>query len=170
HGLTMTNGAFDRLFGGPPRRPESEVTQREMDVAASVQVVTEEIMLRMARHVHRETGLESLCLAGGVALNCVGNGRLLREGPFKNIWIQRAAGDAGGGLGVAQLIHHRHLDAPRAVRAGRDSMKGSYLGPGFSPARIEEVLKATGASYTTLDEQALMDRVAEDLAGGKVVA
>src|SRR5213079_3110674 len=101
HGLTMTNGAFDRLFGGPPRRPESDVTQREMDLAASVQVVTEEIMLRMARHVHRETGAENLCLAGGVALNCVGNGRLLREGPFKRLWIQPAAGDAGGAVGVA---------------------------------------------------------------------
>ncbi len=104
HGLTMTNGAFDKLFGGPPRQPESTLTQREMDLAASVQVVTEEIMLRMARHVQRETGMENLCLAGGVALNCVGNGRLLREGPFKRLWIQPAAGDAGGALGVALAI------------------------------------------------------------------
>ena len=169
-GLTMTNGAFERLFGGPPRAPEGPLTQRDMDLAHSVQVVCEEVMLRMARAAHRKTGVENLCLAGGVALNCVGNGRLLREGPFKNIWIQPAAGDAGGALGVAQLIHHRHLDAPRVVRADRDSMKGSYLGPGFSPSRIEQFLKAAGASYTTLDEQALMDRVAEDLAGGKVVA
>src|SRR5207302_809253 len=101
HGLTMTNGAFDRLFGGPPRRPESRLTQREMDIAASVQVVTEEIVLRMARHVQRETGMENLCLAGGVALNCVANGRLLREGPFKRLWVQPAAGDAGGAVGVA---------------------------------------------------------------------
>src|SRR5436189_3448282 len=122
HGLTMTNGAFDRLFGGPPRRPESDVTQREMDLAASVQVVTEEIMLRMARHVQRETGMENLCLAGGVALNCVGNGRLLREGPFPRLWIQPAAGDAGGALGVAQLIWHRYCNQPRTTTAGEDAM------------------------------------------------
>src|SRR2546430_1613950 len=115
-GLTMTNGAFDRLFGGPPRVPESKLTQREMDLARSVQVVCEEIMLRMARTAHRETGLENLCLAGGVALNCVGNGRLLREGPFKNLWIQPAAGDAGGALGVAQLIWHRYCAPPRLPR------------------------------------------------------
>ena len=112
-GLTMTNGAFDKLFGGPPRVPESKLTQREMDLARSVQVVCEEVMLRMARTAHSETGLENLCLAGGVALNCVGNGRLLREGPFKRLWIQPAAGDAGGALGVAQLIHHRHHGKPR---------------------------------------------------------
>src|SRR6059036_996851 len=133
-GLTMTNGAFDRLFGGPPRAPEGPLTRRDLDLAHSVQLVCEEIMLRMARTAHRRTGLENLCLAGGVALNCVGNGRLLREGPFKNIWIQPAAGDAGGALGVAQLIRHRHLNTPRVVRADRDSMKGSYLGPEFSPA------------------------------------
>src|SRR5438093_6015087 len=114
-GLTMTNGAFDRLFGGPPRVPESKLTQREMDLARSVQVVCQEIMLRMARTLHRETGLDNLCLAGGVALNCVGNGRLLREGPFKRLWIQPAAGDAGGALGVAQLIWHRYNRAPRTV-------------------------------------------------------
>ncbi len=108
-GLTMTSAAFDELFGGPPRVPESKLTQREMDLARSVQVVCEEVMLRMARTAHKLTGLDRLCLAGGVALNCVGNGRLLREGPFKEIWIQPAAGDAGGALGVAQLIHHRQL-------------------------------------------------------------
>jgi len=113
HGLTMTNGAFDELFGGPPRKPESELTQREMDLAASVQVVTEEIMLRMARHVHHETGMKNLCLAGGVALNCVGNGRLLREGPFEQLWIQPAAGDAGGALGVALTIYHKVLGHER---------------------------------------------------------
>src|SRR5215213_5913127 len=111
-GLTMTNRAFDRLFGGPPREAESKLTQREMDLARSVQVVCEEIMLRMARSVHREIGLDRLCLAGGVALNCVGNGRLLREGPFKELWIQPAAGDAGGALGVAQLAWHRRLGKP----------------------------------------------------------
>ena len=121
HGLTMTNGAFDELFGGPPRAARvAELTQREMDLAASIQVVTEEIMLRMARHVHRETGMENLCLAGGVALNCVGNGRLLREGPFERLWIQPAAGDAGGALGVALAIWHQVLgNAARGPRRGR---------------------------------------------------
>ena len=114
-GLTMTSPAFDELFGGPPRVPETNLTQKEMDLARSVQVVTEEIMMRMARTVHKETGLDKLCLAGGVALNCVGNGKLLREGPFKEIWIQPAAGDAGGALGVAQLIWHRHLGKPRQI-------------------------------------------------------
>src|SRR5947199_1193736 len=131
HGLTMTNGVFDRLFGGPPRKPESRLTQREMDLAASVQVVTEKIMLRMAGHVHRETGMENLCLAGGVALNCVGNGRLLREGPFKRLWIQPAAGDAGGAVGVALTIHHKVLGQARRHRSEGDSMQGSYLGPAF---------------------------------------
>ena len=118
-GLTMTNEAFNDLFGGPPRVPETNLTQKEMDLARSVQVVTEEIMLRMARTVHRETGMENLCLAGGVALNCVGNGKLLREGPFKNIWIQPAAGDAGGALGVAQLIWHRYLKRRARSRRAR---------------------------------------------------
>jgi carbamoyltransferase len=167
-GLTMTNGAFDRLFGGPPRVPESPLTQREMDLARSVQVVCEEVMLRMAREAHRRTGSDNLCLAGGVALNCVGNGRLLREGPFKRIWIQPAAGDAGGALGVAQLIHHRHLGKPRAVSAC-DSMKGSYLGPEYSPEAIESFLKATGATYTRFDEPHLLDRVASDLASERIV-
>jgi len=167
-GLTMTNGAFDKLFGGPPRVPESPLTQREMDLARSVQVVCEEVMLRMAREAHRRTGSENLCLAGGVALNCVGNGRLLREGPFERIWIQPAAGDAGGALGVAQLIHHRHLGQPRKV-SGCDSMKGSYLGPEYSPEAIESFLKTTGAAYTPFDEPHLFDRVASDLASEKIV-
>ena len=167
-GLTMTNGAFDKLFGGPPRVPESPLTQREMDLARSVQVVCEEVMLRMAREAHRRTGSENLCLAGGVALNCVGNGRLLREGPFERIWIQPAAGDAGGALGVAQLIHHRHLGQPRKV-SGCDSMKGSYLGPEYSPEAIESFLKTTGAAYTRFDEPVLFDRVASDLASEKIV-
>ena len=114
-GLTMTSRAFDELFGGPPREPESRLTQKEMDLARSVQEVTEEVMMRMARTAHRVTGMENLCLAGGVALNCVGNGRLLREGPFKRLWIQPASGDAGGSLGVAQMIWHRHLGRPRNV-------------------------------------------------------
>jgi carbamoyltransferase len=168
-GLTMTNVAFDELFGSPPRVPESKLTQKEMDLARSIQVVCEEIMLRMARTAHKKTGLDSLCLAGGVALNCVGNGRLLREGPFKNIWIQPAAGDAGGALGVAQLIHHRHLGKPRVLTPGCDSMKGAYLGPEFTPAQIEEFLKSVGADYVRLDEQSMLDTVAQRLADEKIV-
>src|SRR5262249_25393245 len=168
-GLTMTNGAFDKLFGGPPRVPETKLTQREMDLARSVQVVCEEIMLRMARTAHKETGLKNLCLAGGVALNCVGNGRLLREGPFENIWIQPAPGDAGGALGVAQLIWHRHLKQPRRVKPGQDSMRGSYLGPSFTPEEIEQYLKSQGAVYQRLERSALLSRVAEVLADEKIV-
>ncbi len=168
-GLTMTNGAFDRLFGGPPREPESKLTQREMDLARSVQVVCEEVMLRMARTVHRETGSENLCLAGGVALNCVGNGRILREAPFKRVWIQPAAGDAGGALGVAQLIWHRHCKQPRPITPGKDSMQGAYLGPEFSPEEIEAFLKSRGAAYHRLERDELHRRVAEQIAAGKVV-
>jgi carbamoyltransferase len=131
--------------------------------------VCEEVMLRMARTAHRKTGLDNLCMAGGVALNCVGNGRLLREGPFKQLWIQPAAGDAGGALGVAQLIYHREQRKPRVVKAGRDSMKGSYLGPSFSPTEIEDFLKSTGAAYVTLDEATLLDRVAQRLSEEKIV-
>jgi carbamoyltransferase len=170
HGLTMTNGAFDKLFGGPPRQPESELTQREMDLAASVQVVTEEIMLRMARHVQRETGMENLCLAGGVALNCVGNGRLLREGAFKRLWIQPAAGDAGGALGVALTIYHKVLGNERHRNGARlDTMKGSYLGPAFSDDEIESFLKEIGAVYERLPTDAMIARTAEALAAEKVV-
>src|SRR6266850_5200557 len=169
HGLTMTNGAFDELFGGPPRRPESELTQKEMDLARSVQVVCEEVMLRMARTAHRETGLEDLCLAGGVALNCVGNGRLLREGPFQRLWIQPAAGDAGGALGVAQLIWHRRCEKPRWVKPGKDGMKGAYLGPSFSENDIEQFLTSAGAVYERLDRDALLKQVAGLLADEKIV-
>jgi carbamoyltransferase len=168
-GLTMTNGAFDKLFGGPPREPESKLTQREMDLARSVQVVCEEVMLRMAHTVHRETGLDRLCLAGGVALNCVGNGRLLREGPFKELWIQPAAGDAGGALGVAQLIWHRHRKQPRRVTPGKDSMKGAYLGPSYSDAEIEAYLKSIGAPFRKLERRDLLQAVARLLAEEKVV-
>ena len=168
-GLTMTNGAFDRLFGGPPRVPESKLTQREMDLARSVQVVCEEIMLRMARTLHRETGLDNLCLAGGVALNCVGNGRLLREGPFKRLWIQPAAGDAGGALGVAQLIWHRHCKRPRQVTQGKDGMRGAYLGPAYTPDEIERFLRSQGAAYERLERPALLERVASLLADEKIV-
>ena len=168
-GLTMTNGAFDELFGGPPRVPESKLTQREMDLARSVQVVCEDAMLRMARALHRETGLEDLCLAGGVALNCVANGRLLREGPFKRLWIQPAAGDAGGALGVAQLIWHRACERPRTVAPGKDAMKGAYLGPDFSPEEIQAFLESQGAEYQRLDRECLLRRVAELLAEEKVI-
>jgi len=168
-GLTMTNGAFDELFGGPPRVPESKLTQREMDLARSVQVVCEDAMLRMARALHRETGLEDLCLAGGVALNCVANGRLLREGPFKRLWIQPAAGDAGGALGVAQLIWHRACERPRTVVPGKDAMKGAYLGPDFSPEEIQAFLESQGAAYQRLDRECLLRLVAELLAEEKVI-
>jgi carbamoyltransferase len=168
-GLTMTNGAFDELFEGPPRKPEAPVTQREMDLAASVQVVTEEIMLRMARHVQRETGQKNLCLAGGVALNCVGNGRLLREGPFERLWIQPAAGDAGGAVGVALTIHHKVLGNPRVVPKQGDTMRGSYLGPEFPDDEIARQLDAAGAVYEKLSDAALLDRTAALLGDEKVV-
>ncbi|HEX9486073.1 MAG TPA: carbamoyltransferase [Gemmatimonadales bacterium] len=167
-GLTMTNGAFEELFDGPPREPESKLTQREMDLARSVQDVCEEIMLRMVRTAHRETGLDRLCLAGGVALNCVGNGRILREGPFKEIWIQPAAGDAGGALGVAQLIWHRHCQQPRAT-SGRDQMRGAYLGPAFSDEEIETFLRRQGAVYERLERKDLLERVAGIMADEKIV-
>ena len=168
-GLTMTNGAFSQLFGGPPRVPESKLTQREMDLAKSVQVVCEEIMLRMAQTAYRETGLENLCLAGGVALNCVANGRVLREGPFKRLWIQPAAGDAGGALGVAQLIWHRYCKQARSVTPGTDGMRGAYLGPDFTPDEIAAFLQSVGAPAERLDRDVLLRRVAELLAGEKVI-
>lgn len=168
-GLTMTSSKFDTLFGGPKRQPESEMTQREMDLAASVQVVTEEIMLRMAKHVHNETGKKNLCLAGGVALNCVANGRLLREGPFENVWIQPAAGDAGGALGVAQFIWHQLLDKPRQVYQ-EGQQKASYLGPEFAGDDVETFLKSVGANYHHLEtDDALCDRVADLIAEENVI-
>src|SRR5437667_4009369 len=168
-GLTMTNGAFDALFGGPPREPESKLTQREMDLARSVQVVCEEIMLRMCRTVHRETRMENLCLAGGVALNCVANGRILREGPFKGLWIQPAAGDAGGALGVALAAWHRLEHQARKVNGQDDAMRGSLLGPSFPNEEIERFLKKREAPYVRLNDDALIDRVAEQLAAGKII-
>jgi carbamoyltransferase len=168
-GLTMTNGAFAKLFGGPPRVPESKLTQREMDLARSIQVVSEEILLRMARTAHAETGMENLCLAGGVALNCVANGRILREGPFKRLWIQPAAGDAGGALGVAQLIWHRYGKNPRRVSPGRDGMHGAYLGPAFAPDDIAAYMQSIGAVGERLERERLLKRVAELLASEKVI-
>lgn len=160
-GLTMTSRAFDDLFDGPPRAPETDLTQREMDLAASIQAVTEEVMLSVARHVHHETGLTNLCLAGGVALNCVGNGRILRESPFSNVWIQPAAGDAGGSLGTALFIWHQLLDRPRAV-VSPDAQKGSLLGPRFDDDAIRSLLDRTGAVYRHFDDsEALCRHVAE---------
>jgi carbamoyltransferase len=167
-GMTMTSGKFHDLFGAPPRRPESPVTQREMDLAASVQAVCEEAMLRCARHLHALTRTPNLVMAGGVALNCVGNGRILREGPFENLWIQPAAGDAGGALGVAQLVWHHVLSQPRTV--GRtDSLRGALLGPTYTNEQIRSFLDGKGAKYQTLDEDDLLQQVAGLLAEEKVV-
>jgi carbamoyltransferase len=169
-GLTMTSPKFDALFGGPPRPPEGLITQREMDIAASIQKVTEDVMLKAARHVHAQTGSKNLCLAGGVALNCVGNGRILREGPFDNIWIQPAAGDAGGALGAALHVWHQLLDHPRQPAGTSDAMAGSRLGPAFSDADVRAALDQAGARYTVYpDDESLCERVAELMAQEHVV-
>ena len=186
HGLKMTSRAFSKLFGDAPRKPESKLTQREMDLARSIQVITEEVMLKMAAYAHRETGARKLCMAGGVALNCVGNGRILRESPFEDIWIQPAAGDAGSAAGIALAIWHRYLGQPRVspertgawasprTANGRippyaDGMKGSYLGPRHTEAEIEEFLRARGIPYRKYRREELPQAVAELLAGEKVV-
>jgi len=199
HGLTMTGRKMEKLLGGPARKPESRLTQREMDLARSIQEVTEEVMLKMTAFAHRETGMRDLCLAGGVALNCVGNGRVLREGPFENVWIQPAAGDAGGALGVALSLWHRHLNKPRtspeaegtwerpergaggaggAGRAGgaggampkyADGMSGSYLGPAYSEVEIAAAIERGGWVARRLDPAAVADEVAKALAEEKVV-
>ena len=152
----MTSRKMDRLFGGPPRAPETPLTQREMDLAASIQKVTEEIVLRSVRHIHERTGMTNLCLAGGVALNCVGNGRILREGPFERLWIQPAAGDAGGALGTALFIWHQLLGNPRRTRKP-DGQRGSLLGPAFSKDQIEAFLESTGSIYRYLAEDDELD-------------
>lgn len=167
-GLTMTNNRFAKLFGQAAREPEAELTQREMDIARSIQVVTEEIVLRLARTVHQETGLDNLCLAGGVALNCVANGRLLREGPFKSIWIQPAAGDAGGAIGAALSAYHEYEGQARKVQAG-DAMKGAYLGPSYDARAIREYLDKVGAVYQELSDESLFTTVAEQLEQEKVI-
>jgi carbamoyltransferase len=189
HGLTMTGKGFERLFDGPARQPESKLTQREMDLARSIQEVTEEVMLKMTAFAHRETGLRDLCLAGGVALNCVGNGRLLREGPFEQIWIQPAAGDAGGALGVALSLWHRFMDKPRvscetagtwerptaAHRANNvvpryaDGMSGSYLGPRYTETELQAFVDRHGYVAKRLDGSALANEIATHLADEKVV-
>ncbi|UCF16722.1 MAG: hypothetical protein JSW59_04510, partial [Phycisphaerales bacterium] len=169
-GLTMTSRRFERLFGGPPRDQDSPITQREMDMASSVQQVTEQIMLAMARQVYAQTQMKNLCLAGGVALNCVANGRLLREGPFDDIWIQPAAGDAGGALGVALFIWYQLLGNRRDANK-MDDHHGSLLGASYSDDEIGEFLETTGAKYEHIaDADALCDRVADEIAEGKVVA
>lgn len=184
-GLRMTNGAFSRLFGGPPREPESKVTQKDMDLARSIQEITEEVVLKMTRFVRKETGMKRLCMAGGVALNCVANGHVLRDGTFDDIWIQPAAGDAGGAVGVALAIWHRYLDKPRLSpeRAGAwtsstvngslprysDGMKGSYLGPAYSEEEIESFLRANNYPYKKYSRSELPGAVAGLLASEKVV-
>ncbi len=167
-GLTMTNKKFADLFGAPAREPESELTQKEMDIARSIQWVTEEVVLRLGRSVHKETGLDYLCLAGGVALNCVSNGRLLREGPFKGIWIQPAAGDAGGAVGAALSAYHQYMDKPRTIQLP-DATKGSYLGPKFSNEQITKYLEKVGAIYTHVEDKQLMPELAEIMEGEKVI-
>lgn len=167
--LKMTNDRFEKLFGGPARKPETKITQREMDIAASIQKVTEEIMLKMARHVHKITGLDKLCLAGGVALNCVGNGRILREGPFKDVWIQPASGDAGGALGAALAVWHQYLDNKRAVDEKNDRQKASLLGPSYSAQQIGAYLDGQGAPFKKIPLEQIPDTVADLIISGKVV-
>ncbi len=167
-GLRMTNDKFAALFDGPARKPESQVTQREMDIAASIQKVTEEIVLRLATGLHAETGSKNLCLAGGVALNCVSNGRILREGPFEKIWIQPAAGDAGGALGAAAVAWHSYAGQQRTVELP-DKMHGAYLGPRFSNSEVQQILQAQNAVYQRLDDEDLFGNVADALANEKVV-
>jgi len=168
-GLRMTNSKFAKLFGGPPRQPETLITQREMDIAASIQSVTEDIMMKMAIHVYKETKQKNLCLAGGVALNCVSNGRILREGPFENIWIQPAAGDAGGALGAALSVWYRYLGKERLDPKGQDQQRGSYLGPSFSNEAVVSFLKSEGYPYQVLGPKERAGVIAEQIAKGKIV-
>ena len=172
-GLTMTNSRFDEIFGGPPRKPESSLTQREMDIAASIQAVTEEVVLRLANTLHKETGEKNLCLAGGVALNCVANGRLLREGPYEHIWIQPAAGDAGGAAGAAAVVWHGYDKQPRKLNGNSspaaDRMRGSYLGPEYSSEQIRAQLDSIDAKYSVLDDETLFKRTAQLLAEENVI-
>ncbi len=168
-GLRMTNERFDALFGGPPRRPEAPLTRREMDLARSIQDVTEEIVLRSARHVRRETGLPDLCLAGGVALNCVANGKLQRAGVFDRLWIQPAAGDAGGAVGAALVVSHHHLGQPATPKGGRDLMRGAALGPAFDDAAVEAFLAERRLPHRRLEGDALLEEVVGRLEAGQVI-
>ncbi len=169
YGLTMTGKAFEKLFGGPARKPEAKLTQREMDLAKSVQVVTEEVMIRTARHIKKVTGEKYLCLAGGVALNCVGNGRILREGPFDDMWIQPAAGDAGGALGAALFVWYQLLGNERVSDDTHDKQMGSYLGPTYNDKDIKEFLDRNGYPYEYLEDGLVPSRVADLIAEGKVI-
>ena len=168
-GLTMTNEKFNQLFGGPPRKPESRLSQREMDIARSIQDVTEEAMIRMSRHVHKETGQKNLCLAGGVALNCVGNGKILRDGPFENIWIQPASGDSGGAIGAALFTWYGYLENPRRADGKKDFQKGSHLGPGFKNSQIEAFLEKRKVSYKILVDEDISVVAANLIADEKVI-
>lgn len=168
-GLKMTNKRFSNLFGGPPRKPETDITQREMDIAASIQSVTEEAVLRMVNHVHKETGKKYLCLAGGVALNCVANGRIMKESPFEDIWIQPAAGDAGCALGAALSVWHRYLGNERKNDTGKDLQLGSYLGPSFSVQDIEKFLSKNGYVFHRLKENERAQQIARLIDGGKII-
>jgi len=168
-GLTMTNSRFHKLFGGLPRRPETEITQKEMDLAMSIQKVTEEVILRVARHIHAVTGQKNLCLAGGVALNCVGNGNILRKGPFERIWIQPAAGDAGGALGAALSVWYRYLGNSRDADNAKDKQKGSYLGPWYSNDRIEDYLRANDIPCRKYPRNDLLRKTADLLSDNKVI-
>src|SRR5258708_25656934 len=168
-GLTMTNAAFNRLFGRPPRKPESQLTQSDMDVARSIQDVTDEIMLRMARHVRKETGQRNLCLAGGVALNGVANGQILREKIFDRIWIQPAAGDAGGALGAALFAWHQILDQERKADGVNDSQRGSYLGPAYSNDEIRAYLQTKNIPFTELTDAELPEKIADLVKAQKVI-
>jgi len=168
-GLRMTNKRFAKLFGGPPRQPETQITDREMDIAASIQSVTEEIVLKMVHHVFKETKQKYLCLAGGVALNCVANGRILREGPFEDIWIQPAAGDAGGSLGAALSVWYRYLNHERTIQEGQDSQMGSYLGPSFSNDAVEMFLERNRYPYHKLNSGNRAQMISQEIAAGNVV-
>ena len=168
-GLTMTNKRFNRLFGGPPRKPETAITQKEMDLARSIQAVTEEIMLRIVRHVHKVTGQKNLCMAGGVALNCVANGRILKQGPFENIWIQPAAGDAGGAVGAALRIWYKYLGNKRASDCLSDKQKGSFLGPEYLDSHIEDYLVKNNIPFQKLPRPELLKKAASIIAGDNVV-
>lgn len=168
-GLTMTNEKFNKLFGGSPRIPETNLTQKEMDIARSLQEVTEEVVLKLGNHVYKETGLKNLCLAGGVALNCVANGRLLREGPFENIWIQPAAGDAGGSLGAALIGWYKYHNNPRIADEKTDSQKGSYLGPKFSENEINAFIQSFSLAAKRFDDEQLIENVANLINSEKVI-
>ncbi len=168
-GLTMTNGKFNRLFGGPPRKPETKLTQKDMDLARSIQDVTEEVVIRMVKFLKKETNEENLCLAGGVALNCVANGKIFKKGIFKNIWIQPCAGDAGGSIGAALSVWHQYLGNARDTDGNEDSMKGAYLGPSYSNQYIENFLCSNAIPFVKLDEEEITERVADLLSEGKVI-